>query len=139
MSRIKILSSIIIIFSIFVFSNLTYSQDTSKIQVTGKIISDKEDVLSSILVTLKNYTTPESFTSVTDENGFYSFEVNVGRYIISIERNGFEKYSQVINAEKGSANIFNITLIEKSTYTTEQINVESEFRQKQEDLRTSMY
>ncbi len=139
MSRIKTLSSIIIIFSIFVFSKLTYSQDTSKIQLTGKIISDKEDVLSSILITLKNYTTPESFTSVTDENGFYSFEVNEGRYIISIERNGFEKYSQVINAEKSSANIFNITLIEKSTYTTEQINVESEFRQKQEDLRTSMY
>ncbi len=139
MSRIKILSSIIIIFSIFVFSDLTYSQDTSKIQLTGKIISDKEDVLSSILITLKNYTTPESFTSVTDENGFYSFEVNEGRFIISIERNGFEKYSQVINAEKSSANVFNITLIEKSTYTTEQINVESEFRQKQEDLRTSMY
>ncbi|MBN8568604.1 MAG: carboxypeptidase regulatory-like domain-containing protein, partial [Ignavibacteria bacterium] len=139
MSRIKILSSIIIIFSIFVFSNLTYSQDTSKIQLTGKIISDKEDVLTSVLVTLKNYTTPESYTSVTDENGFYFFEVSEGRYIISIERNGFEKYSQVINAEKSSSNIFNITLIEKSTYTTEQITVESEFRQRQEDLRTSMY
>ncbi|MBN8570082.1 MAG: TonB-dependent receptor [Ignavibacteria bacterium] len=139
MSRIKILSSIIIIFSIFVFSNLSYPQDTSKILLTGKIISDKEDVLTSILVTLKNYTTPESYTAVTDENGFYSFEVNEGRYIISIERNGFEKYSQVINAEKSSANVFNITLIEKSTYTTEQITVESEFRQRQEDLRTSMY
>jgi len=138
MSRFRIVSITIIIFSIF-FTSYTFSQDSSKVQVTGTIVCDKNDILSSILISYKGVSTPESFTAFTNEDGKYSFELNEGRYSIEIDRTGFEKYSQIVSVEKNVSTVFNITLIEKSQYTTEQINVESEFRQRQEDLRTSMY
>jgi hypothetical protein len=139
MLRFNFVRFTVIICSVFVISNLSFSQDSSKIHVTGKIISDKNDALSNILVSVKNTSTPESFTVFTNEEGGYSFYLSEGNYEIRIERMGYEKYSQTISVEKNTSNIFNISLIEKSEYTTEQINVESEFRQKQDDLRTSMF
>ncbi|MBS1492153.1 MAG: TonB-dependent receptor [Bacteroidetes bacterium] len=139
MSRYNLIRFFVIIFSFFIITGLSFSQDSSKIHVSGKIVSDKNDVLSGILVTFKSTANVESYTAFTNEEGSYAFDLSEGNYQISIDRMGFEKYQQAVTVDRNSTNVFNITLTEKSQYTTEQINVEAEFRQRQEDLRTSMY
>jgi hypothetical protein len=134
---LNILAIVFIVSAIF-FPAKIFSQDTNKIPVSGKILSDKNDILPNVLVSMK-HESAESYTAFTNDEGVFSFTVPQGKYIISIDRNGFEKYSSSISIASGQDNFFKITLVEKTQYTTEQINVEAEFRQKQEDLRTSLY
>mgnify|MGYP000901867658 CR=1 FL=1 len=140
MFQFKILSVFFVIFLLlFTAHNCAVSQDTSKVHVLGKVTSDKNDILSGILVSYKNVSSSEAFSVFTNDEGNYSFDLDEGRYDIYITRIGFEKYSQKVFIEKDKQNIFNITLIEKTKFSTEQIDVEAEFRQKQEDLRTSVF
>lgn len=130
--------AILFVISAFLSPVNSIAQDTNKIPVSGRVVSDKNDILANVLVTLK-HDAAESYTSFTNEEGIFSFVVPQGKYMIAIDRNGFEKYSSSINITLNQDNFFKITLIEKTQYTTEQINVEAEFRQKQEDLRTSLF
>ncbi len=139
MSRFTLAKLFAVIFSIFILTNLSFSQDSTKVHLTGKVTSDKKDILSNILISIKNSDTHESFTAFTNEEGKYFFDLHEGTYSITIERMGYAKYISSTSVFNELENIADIILFEKTQYTTPQIDVEAEFRQKQEDLRTSMY
>jgi len=125
------------------FLNTALSQDSlqsTTINISGKVTSDKSEILSNVLVSVKNAASSESFTSFTNEEGVFQFTLQEGKYSFSIDRLGYEKYLlNNVSIDKNSSKVFNIILLSKSDFTTEQIDVEGQFRQKQEDLRTSLF
>ena len=78
--------------AIFLVNNISYSQDAT---ITGKIKYGNE-VLQGATVSLGNK------TSVTDQNGTFSFSIMPGSYTIIITHSGYKKIEQTIVAEAGS-------------------------------------
>ncbi len=80
-----------------------------------------------------------NFFAETDFKGEYMTKLREGVYSLRTEFEGFTDYRlDNISLTGGEIKVIDITLNEK-VYTTETINVEEYFRQKQNDLRTSLF
>jgi hypothetical protein len=71
---------------------LTFGQGTTS-RVTGVVQDSNGAAVPSAMVTLTNEGTSVAFTTETGESGLYAFDlVQVGRYSITIEKQGFKKF-----------------------------------------------
>ncbi|MBK7255696.1 MAG: TonB-dependent receptor plug domain-containing protein [Ignavibacteria bacterium] len=105
--------------------------------ITGKIESDKEIKLANIPVRIFNET--KSYKINSDENGNYAVTAEPGIYTVAVNYPGFSSYEyKNFSIKNGETKTLDIVLIEKIV-TTEEIEVEGIFKQRQEDLRTSLY
>ncbi|MDQ3193397.1 MAG: TonB-dependent receptor, partial [Bacteroidota bacterium] len=93
--------------------------------------------LGNVLLNLSN--SERNYTALTDNSGKYESEIEPGKYLIILKHPGYSIY-EYKNFEilKNENKILNIYLIEK-IISTEEIEVEGLFRQRQEDLRTSLF
>ncbi|HSE24427.1 MAG TPA: carboxypeptidase regulatory-like domain-containing protein, partial [Pyrinomonadaceae bacterium] len=71
---------------------LTFGQGTTS-RVTGVVQDSNGAAVPAAMVTLTNEGTRVAFTTETSESGLYAFDlVQVGRYSITIEKQGFKKF-----------------------------------------------
>ena len=78
-------------------------------RVTGTVVDEKGSVVPGALVTLTNDATQTSLTAQTGESGTYVFDqIQVGKYTVSIEKQGFKKAISVGN----TANINQTTTVD---------------------------
>ena len=67
-------------------------------RVTGTVVDEKGSVVPGALVTLTNDATQTSLTTQTGESGSYVFDqIQVGKYTVSVEKQGFKKAISVGN------------------------------------------
>ncbi|HMS65102.1 MAG TPA: TonB-dependent receptor [Ignavibacteria bacterium] len=137
------------IFTIFFFiflNNFVYSQnpadslkgsDTVYTAITGIIKTEKDSVLSGIQIIIKNER--NNYSVKSDISGKYFIKTEPGKYIITVNHPGFNSYEfKNVNINKDEIKTLDIILIEKIV-STDEIEVEGTFRQRQDDLRTSVY
>ena len=87
--RIKLFLSILLI---PIAAAVAEAQGTTS-RVTGTVTDSSGGRLPGATVTLTNESTGVAFTTVTTETGNYSFDaVQVGRYTVSVELDGFKRY-----------------------------------------------
>jgi hypothetical protein len=81
-------------------------------RVTGQITDTSGGRIPGATVTLVNDATAVSFTTVTTDTGSYAFEsVQVGRYTLTVELQGFKKFVSTANAVTiGEPTTINATL-----------------------------
>ncbi|HEX2269529.1 MAG TPA: carboxypeptidase regulatory-like domain-containing protein [Pyrinomonadaceae bacterium] len=67
-------------------------------RVTGTVLDEKGSVVPGAVVTLTNEATQTSLTTETSEGGTYVFDsIQVGKYTVSVEKQGFKKAVSVGN------------------------------------------
>jgi hypothetical protein len=111
--------------------------DSSITRISGTVISDENIRLANILIDFSNEL--NSYRTYTDNNGQYELEIQPGLYNISVKNPGYNTYEYKNYELKENENrILDIYLIEKIV-STDEIEVEGVFRQRQEDLRTSVH
>ena len=80
------------------FSLTTFAQGTTS-RVTGTVLDQNGGAVVGATVTLTNEASGVSFTTQTNENGNYGFDlVQAGNYSIAIEKQGFKRYLSKGNA-----------------------------------------
>ncbi len=115
----------------------TLTNESGKIILSGSVKSEKEAFLSNILITISGK--DKSYTAFSDENGKYRIGLESGTYTITVNHVGYSPYQYKNLSLNGvSSKTVDIYLIEK-TVSTEEIEVEGVFNQRQDDLRTSIY
>jgi hypothetical protein len=78
-------------------------------RVTGTVVDEKGSVVPGALVTLTNDATQTSLTTQTGDGGTYVFDqIQVGKYTVSVEKQGFKKAVSVAN----TANINQTTTVD---------------------------
>jgi hypothetical protein len=86
------LSALLTIFLIVGGASAALAQGTTS-RVTGTVTDASAARIPGATVTLTNDATGVSFTTVTNETGSYVFEaVQVGRYTLAVELQGFKKF-----------------------------------------------
>jgi hypothetical protein len=89
---------LISLFLICVFSATAWGQGTTS-RVTGVVQDANGGTVVGAAVTLTNEATGVSFTSQTSDSGTYSFDlVQVGKYSLTVEKQGFKKALSKSNA-----------------------------------------
>lgn len=133
---------ILFIALIFLFVNTTFVKsqnlpDSNKATLSGTVFNEENIRISNLLINISNES--NSYQTFTDNSGEYSFELIPGKYNISIKNPGYEKYEfkNIIISENENKSL-DIYLIEKLV-STDEIEVEGVFKQRQDDLRTSLY
>lgn len=105
--------------------------------IKGTIKSDKDSFLSDITVKFSGNNI--SYTASSDKNGKFEITVDPGTYKISVKQSGYNLYEyKNFTVKAGETKTVDIYLIEKLV-TTDEIEVEGVFNQRQDDLRTSVY
>ncbi|MEP7145519.1 MAG: TonB-dependent receptor [bacterium] len=111
--------------------------DSNKTTLSGTIYSGENIKLGSVIVNIFN--TTGNYKTFSDNSGKYEADIEPGKYSISIKHPGYSDYEyKNFEVGKNENKILNIYLIEK-IISTEEIEVEGIFRQRQEDLRTSLF
>ena len=131
------------VFFLFITILLTVSNaypsdlnDSTATIISGTVSSDEDKRLDKVLVRI--FGNAGSFDTFTDSDGNFSAEVNSGRYTITVRLPGYDVYEyKNLYINKGEKKELEIYLIEKIVSTAE-IEVEGIFKQRQEDLRTSL-
>lgn len=101
MFRKSILTPLFSFLCLFVLSSIAFAQGTTS-RVTGTVTDNSGAAVSGANVTLTNEGTRASLTTVTDNNGNYTFDlIQVGTYQVTVEKQGFKKFVSTNN----SANI----------------------------------
>lgn len=130
----------LLIFFLIIICPGIYAQtisDTSRAVITGNVYSEKENKLSGVTVEIKGEV--NTYSVKTNESGKYSIELESGSYEVTVVYPGYNFYSyKNLNISAGETKVVDIFLIEKS-FSTEEIEVYGIFRQRQDDLRTSLY
>lgn len=131
----------ILLFIFFSASTFAQAQDSDSLlylnTISGKIVSDKDVKLSNI--TIRIYNEINSYRVMSDADGFYKQNVLPGTYIVYVNFPGFNTYEfRNFQINAGESKTLDIVMIE-NIVSTEEIEVEGVFRQRQEDLRTSLY
>ncbi len=137
MPRIFIAFIICLFPASFCFSQI--STDTNKITTTisGFVYSEDNMKLSNIMVNIFNES--KDYKIFTDNSGKYKVEIEEGKYSVTVKHPGYNAYEfKNFLISKSENQTLNIYLIEK-IISTEEIEVEGLFRQRQEDLRTSLF
>lgn len=131
---------ILLILTFFAFIPLSFSQnltDTNKAKLTGSVYSEESIKLGNILITISGQS--DKYNTFSDNSGKYEIEIKPGRYKISVKKIGFADYEfKNFELSANETKTLDIYLIEKIV-STEEIEVEGVFRQRQEDLRTSLF
>ena len=110
--------------------------DSTATIISGTVSSDEDKRLDKVLVRI--FGSAGSFDTFTDSDGNFSSEVNSGKYTITVRLPGYDAYEyKNLYINKGEKKELEIYLIEKIVSTAE-IEVEGIFKQRQEDLRTSL-
>ncbi len=79
-------------------STMAHAQGTTS-RVAGVVTDTSGAVLPGATVTLTNDATGVALTTVTNESGAYAFEaIQVGRYTVTVELQGFKRYVSSNNA-----------------------------------------
>lgn len=132
----KILTYIFLIFLFCSFAHEVFGSDSTSAEIYGTVMTDKDDRLPNAIVKISGKA--GNFDAISKSDGAFSSVVPAGSYDISVRFPGFDNYEfrnlQVTAGEKRKVEIY---LIEKLV-STEEIKVEGIFRQRQEDLRTSV-
>jgi hypothetical protein len=130
----------LILFFIFFSPGYILSQDisdSSTIILKGTVISDENKPLPDVQVLLINES-GEEFTDYSDIQGKFTFTLTTGRYDLYASIAGYDIYEHKnLRLDKQDSRDLEIILTRKE-FTTEEINVEGQFRQRQDDLRTSV-
>src|SRR4029078_2530686 len=87
-------------FLLLTFCLITVANGQGKTsRVTGTVQDANGAAIADGLVTLTNQDTGASFTTQTSDSGTYAFDlVQVGKYTISIEKQGFKKFVSQSNS-----------------------------------------
>lgn len=84
--------SILVVLALLLLPALASAQGTTS-RVTGVVTDSSGGRLPGATVILTNESTGVSFTTVTTETGNYAFDaVQVGRYSVAVELDGFKRY-----------------------------------------------
>ncbi len=131
---------VLILFVILLFNNLSFAQaDSTKSVLTGKVISEKNNGIPGSRIILTNSLNGKSVELNTELNGEFKFQVSEGIYNIYVSKEGYSVYEEKgIKLTKSLTRNLKILLLEK-LFTTDIIDVEGQFRQSQNDLRTSIF
>lgn len=112
------------------------SADSSVSIISGMVRSDQDERMENVLVKVSG--SSSNYDTFTDSEGKFSVEVPSGRYSVSVRLPGYDTYEyKNLYVNEGEKKELEIYLIEKIVSTAE-IEVEGIFRQRQEDLRTSL-
>lgn len=83
---------------LLIVSTVAFAQGTTS-RVTGVVTDRTGSIVPGATVTLTNESTGIALTGVTNEVGVYTFEaVQVGTYTVSVELQGFKRFSSTGNA-----------------------------------------
>lgn len=130
----------LIVFSFLISSQITYSQemkDTSVSVLSGLVYKGENEKLSNMLIEISGKQNYYKVYSGTD--GSYRINIEPGTYDIKVSNPNFNSYRfKNLAIEKGENRKLDIYLIEELV-STDEIEVEGLFRQRQDDLRTSLY
>ncbi|MCD7899627.1 MAG: carboxypeptidase-like regulatory domain-containing protein [Bacteroides sp.] len=81
-----------------------YSQQ--KIQISGKIISTEDEIISFATTYLKG----TSYGSTTNSNGVYNFEAPAGNYTLIVSAIGFKTVEKFVKIAPDKKNVFDIVI-----------------------------
>ncbi|MDZ4713810.1 MAG: TonB-dependent receptor [bacterium] len=126
------------IFILFTASS-AFSQvpDSLKSTLYGSVVTIEKNKIQNVLISITG--NENSLKVFTDDNGTYEVVLEQGKYTISIGHPGYNNYEyKNFSIDAGERKNLDIYLIEKIV-STEEIEVEGIFRQRQEDLRTSLF
>ncbi|HRB01062.1 MAG TPA: TonB-dependent receptor [Ignavibacteria bacterium] len=128
---------ILFLFLIYSHSFAQSLNDSALSNISGNVFSEKDNQLSDVNVEISDENS--NYTARTNSNGKYSIEIPAGIYDIKVSHPGYSDYlNKNYKLEAGAGKVLDIFLLEK-TYSTDEIEVYGIFRQKQDDLRTSLY
>lgn len=134
------MKKVLLLLVFFVINSVSYSQnlsDSNKTILKGSVYSTENIRISNVLINISNNT--NNFKVFSDNGGKYEVEIEPGKYRISINHPGYNSYDyKNFEISKKESKTLDIYLVEKLV-TTEEIEVEGLFRQRQEDLRTSLF
>ncbi len=134
---LKVILSIILSLVITPLAFAQTTNDSGKAAIEGTVYSDGNLKLSSVLIAVSGEA--RKYNIFTDNNGKYHVEVEPGKYSISVKHVGFADYQfKNLVISENEIKTLDIYLVEKLV-STEEIEVEGVFRQRQEDLRTSLF
>jgi len=135
----RIIKLIIILLTILNFSFLNAQEDTTKCYLKGVVTTEHNFNPEDLEINVKNSLTEESFVSYTDAYGKFSFELDEGEYELQIAYEDYAPYDEkgIVLKNSETRNIY-VLLVER-LYTIEEIEVEGQRKQRQDDLRTSLY
>lgn len=134
---IKRILTIIILLSLNHFSYSQNSIDSAEASLSGNILTVDYAKLENVLLNISNQ--KNNYKIFSDINGKYETVIEAGIYKISISHPGFSRYEyKNFNISGGESKVLDIYLIEKIV-STDEIEVEGIFKQRQEDLRTSLF
>jgi hypothetical protein len=124
--------------TLLAFSNAYPSDlnDSTATIISGTVSSDEDKRLDKVLVRI--FGSSGSFDTFTDSDGKFSTKVKPGSYTITVRLPGYDAYEyKNLYINTGDTKELEIYLIEKIV-STDEIQVEGIFKQRQEDLRTSL-
>ncbi len=121
------------------FISPSFAQDTTVSLLSGTIVNENEELLSGITIKAENTSTNESFERISGTQGDFSIPIPAGNYTITVENPRYMFYEITdFYIALGEVRDIKITLLTKSEFTTETIDVEGKFKQRQNDLRRSI-
>ena len=133
---LRTLTIIILFISFYSHSSAYQAADSVTAEIYGNVKNDRDDYLPNVLVRISG--PGGSYDAITNMQGKYSASVPEGSSSITVTMPGYDSYNYrnfyVRSGEKRNIEIY---LIEKIV-STEEILVEGIFRQRQDDLRTSV-
>lgn len=134
---IKIISvALIILFScVSLFAQNSF--DSSRTKLSGIVYNDENSMLGNILINITG--NGITYKVYSDNEGKYETELPPGKYNITVRTPGFSVYEyNNFSIPENETKKLDIYLIQKLV-STDEIEVEGEFRQRQDDLRTSVF
>ncbi len=133
------LRSVFLLITILIFSAEAYAQipaDSTKSVISGTVRSDQDERLDKIYVRIAGNSS--NYDTFSDSDGNFSSVVPEGNYNITVSLPGYDSYEyKNLFIRKGESKFIEIYMIEKIV-STDEIEVEGIFRQRQDDLRTSL-
>ncbi|MCB0722221.1 MAG: TonB-dependent receptor [Ignavibacteriae bacterium] len=118
----------------------TQAQDSTIVDdgvIEGTIVDENGKPLPGI--TVKAESKSESFERVSNNEGKFTFSMPAGSYKITVENPNYIFYEiSDYYVVSGESHEIKITLLNRTEFVTESIDVEGKFKQSQDDLRTSL-
>ncbi|MEO8209585.1 MAG: TonB-dependent receptor [bacterium] len=136
-SMTKAIFTFVFIFTLLPFAFSQNSIDSGKSLLSGSVYSEENLKLNNILINISNES--NSYQTFTDNSGKYKIEVEPGNYKISVKHPGYAEYEykNFVISKDENRNL-DIYIMEKIV-STDEIEVEGVFKQRQDDLRTSVH
>jgi hypothetical protein len=139
-SNLRFIVIVVILFFVFQFGNFAFAQsDSGYAELKVTVTNEKNRKLGNVKIVVKSTENNFSDSAKTGSNGVHTFNLNPGKYSLSVSLEEFITYEDnEIVLQKNEKKEINAVLSDK-IYTTDQIDVEGVFKQSQNDLRTSLF